>query len=125
MPDDNGNENANLARRIEELEALLAEQRVNTDNGEMPQHRAANIPVLDDVITPEDYPETEMPRQPASGDKIAELAERLEQKFSKELDETLSILKENLRVNIVEELHTQLQQAKGRNSKGEADTGEG
>lgn len=108
MPDDNGNENANLARRIEELEALLAEQRVDADSGETP-HRAANIPILDDVVTPEDYRETETAQQPPSDEKITELAERLEQKFSMELDETVHILKSNLRQSILRELNEQMQ----------------
>ncbi|MEX2524602.1 MAG: hypothetical protein WD750_06565 [Gammaproteobacteria bacterium] len=108
MPDDN--ENANLARRIEELEALLAEQRVETQGGEAPVYRAANIPILDDVVSPEDYPDTEtIQPQPASDEKIAELAQRLEQKFSTELDETVHILKNNLRQSILRELNQQMQ----------------
>lgn len=107
MPDDD--DNANLARRIEELEALLAEQRVNTDGGEAPQ-RAANIPILDEVVTPEDYRETGTTQQPPSDENIAELAKRLEQKFSMELDETVHILKSNLRQSILRELNEQMQE---------------
>lgn len=109
MPDENGNENANLARRIEELEALLAEQRVEADGGEARQ-RAANIPILDDVVTPEDYRETGTAQQPPSDEKIAELAERLEQRFSMELNETVRILKSNLRQSILRELNEQMQE---------------
>lgn len=108
MPDDN--ENANLARRIEELEGLLAEQRVETHDGEVPAQRAANIPILDDVVSPEDYPDTDtIQPQPPADEKIAELAQRLEQKFSMELDETVHILKNNLRQSILRELNEQMQ----------------
>ena len=54
---------------------------------------------------------------------IASLAERLEQKFSMELDEILRILKGNLKANIVEELLSHLQRTD--DSQGETDEGAG
>jgi len=107
MTEDNTNDNTNLARRIEELEALLAEQRIETGADETPR-RPVTVPILDNVVTPADY--AEEPHPPVSKEKIVELAERLEQKFSMELDETVHILKNNLRQSILRELNEQMRE---------------
>lgn len=112
MPDDHSDHDGNLSRRIEELESLLAQQRLNADGtGEEPPQRPANIPILDEVVTPGDYLEGEGagPETAAVRD-LNELADRLEKKFSRELDETVRILKNNLRDSILRELDEQLEE---------------
>ncbi len=121
MPDDRSNTDGNLSRRIEELESLLAEKRIRQQSE---PGRAPNIPILDDVVTAEDYRD-EMPHaETPSGPEITRLADRLEEKFSMELDETVRILKNNLKANIIEELRAQLQQEGNSRSKADIDTSE-
>ena len=121
MPDDPRDTDGNLSRRIEELESLLAEKRIQQQSE---PGRAPNIPILDDVVSAEDYrdemPHAEMP----SGPEITRLADRLEEKFSMELDETVRILKSNLKANIIEELRAQLRQGSDRTNQADVDTSE-
>lgn len=90
-----------LKDKIDELESLI--------NARAGVHKPA-IPILDEVITAEDYDDPlDLPGETADENTQLEvLAERLEQKFSAELDEIVSILKGNLRENILTELQDQL-----------------
>lgn len=101
-----------LSRRIEELESLLASrgQATGKPRGE-PQ-----VPILDELVEPgagtgPGAAET----VPAPGrQELDELAARLEQKFSQELDQTVRIIKDNLRQSIVDELQSELGQGANR-----------
>lgn len=112
MNGDNDNQDANLGRRLEELEALLARQKAA--QAEQPEPRAADIPILDELVTPEDYPvaeeETETAQPAPSAAELDELAERLEQKFTLELEQTVRVLRDNLKNSIRRELDQQIQE---------------
>lgn len=104
MPDDDRQEGGKLSHRIEELESLLGEQRLQQGpDSELPR-RLSNIPILDEVVTPEDFPDEEPAPSRPSEQEIAELVEKLETQFSRELDEMVGVLKSNLKANITEEL---------------------
>lgn len=108
MSHDNGNNtDRQLAEKIRELEALL-DARDNPSTAAAPR-RDANIPVLDEVVAPADESDEEKPGHNAPlPQDIAMLAQRLEQKFSMELDEILRILKGNLKDSIAKELRSHL-----------------
>lgn len=115
MAENDGHSEQRLSERLRELESLL-----ETRSGTATQ-RPANVPVLDEVVEPgadEPDPVAVLPED------IAALAERLEEKFSLELDEIIGILKGNLRANIAEELLAQLEQANQERSRPDTDTGE-
>lgn len=102
-----------LTDRIAELEALLIAQR-ETANAE-PQ-TAAGVPILDELITDEedDYPELPLFEDEAEDliedhdPRIAQIADELEQKLTRELDEIVNLLKTNMRESIINELQTLL-----------------
>jgi hypothetical protein len=108
MSRDNGNNpDPQLAEKIRELEALL-DARDNSSNAAAPR-RDANIPVLDEVVAPADEPDEGNPgHNTPLPQEIAILAQRLEQKFSMELDEILRVLKGNLKDSIARELRSHL-----------------
>lgn len=107
MADNQDDREKILKDKIDELESLINSTAQDRDsfNSGYGTHNPA-IPILDEVITAEDYDDPlDLPGEPADGNLQLEiLAERLEQKFSAELDEIVSILKGNLRENILNEL---------------------
>jgi len=116
MAEEHGNPERRLSERLRELEALLERRSDAT-----PERHTANVPVLDEVVEPgadEPDPAASLPPD------IAVLAERLEEKFSLELDEIIGILKGNLRANIAEELLAQIEQAQHGHSSSDGNTGE-
>lgn len=109
MPGDTESD-PSLTDKIEELESLLDQQESATDP--VPEEQPA-IPVLDELVTAEDYQEIEEvpPEQAAhSGGDIDDLAQKLEQKLSLELDQVVHLLKGNLKNSIMEELRTELKE---------------
>ena len=114
--DDGDNTNRQLAEKIRELEALL-DARDKPAAGAAPG-RAANIPVLDEVVAPADEPDTETPDGNAPlPQEVEVLAERLEQKFSMELVEILRLLRGNLKGSIARELRSHLSGSDASGSK--------
>ena len=66
--------------------------------------------MLDELVTEEDFIETEHEEEDETElveAQIKDLAEKLEDKFSGELDQLVRLLKDNLKNSIVEELRTQ------------------
>jgi hypothetical protein len=103
-PDQNGNDDV-LTAKLEELESLLD----NDESNSAPEK--IQIPVLDELITDSDLIENEEEEEDVDLEQmdlqITELAEKLEQKFSGELDQLVHLLKDNIKNSIVEELRTQ------------------
>ena len=93
-----------LGDKLEELESLI-------ENGEVdPPLAKIQVPVLDELVTEEDFIETEHEEEDDTElveAQIKDLAEKLEDKFSGELDQLVRLLKDNLKNSIVEELRTQ------------------
>ena len=93
-----------LGDKLEELESLI-------ENGEVdPPPAKIQVPVLDELVTEEDFIETEHEEEDDTElveAQIKDLAEKLEDKFSGELDQLVRLLKDNLKNSIVEELRTQ------------------
>ncbi len=101
-PPDYNNPNDVLGKKLEELESLL--ENDNSDN----TANKIEIPILDELVTEADFVDAADATDLAVIDEqITELAEKLEQKFSGELDQLVRLLKDNLKHSIVEELRTQ------------------
>jgi hypothetical protein len=105
MSKPNNNDEGNpLREELEELESLL-----DADKSENKTTRI-QIPVLDEVVSEADFIEHEHEDENDIEQieaQISELAEKLEHKFSGELDQLVSLLKNNLRSSIIEELRNQ------------------
>ena len=103
-PTDEDTQPADLGKKLEELESLI-------ENGEVEQPATKiQVPVLDELVTEEDFAESEKEEEDDTElveAQIKELAEKLEDKFSGELDQVVKLLKDNLKNSIVEELRTQ------------------
>ena len=103
-PTDKDTQPADLGKKLEELESLI-------ENGEVEQPATKiQVPVLDELVTEEDFAESEKEEEDDTElveAQIKELAEKLEDKFSGELDQVVKLLKDNLKNSIVEELRTQ------------------
>ena len=100
-PDQNHPDDA-LKEKLEELESLL-------DSGEVENKaRKIEVPVLDELVTEADFINSEDENDVEQiEEQIFDLAEKLEHKFSSELDELVRLLKDNLKNSIVEELRHQ------------------
>ncbi len=100
-PDQNHPDDA-LKEKLEELESLL-------DSGEVENRaRKIEVPVLDELVTEADFINSEDENNVEQiEEQIVDLAEKLEHKFSGELDQLVRLLKNNLKNSIVEELRHQ------------------
>lgn len=113
MSDNPHSSNTPLTSKLDELESLLDEQETPAmmDFGYL-QRKSPGIPILDEVITDEYYedPDLELENQEPEDIRLhlSDIAERLEQKLSSELDEIVSILKGTLKESIMSELQTRL-----------------
>ena len=117
LPPDDSYE-AELTSSIEELENLIDDKARVTIN----THPA--IPVLDDVIDPDDFYEEEFhaaelyetaedePGDSISRDELENLIENMEQKLTGELDALVNILKDAIKDSIMTEIKTQLEDRK-------------
>jgi len=105
---------------IDELEYLIGDNETD----DMPVHQQSGIPVLEDVIDPDNYtdPESEhdenpLPQSPGdsgktdsiSDEQIAELLKNVEEKISGELSELVDILKDTIKDSIITELKSELE----------------
>ena len=91
-----------LRDKLEELESLL-------DSGELDRKSTKiEVPVLDELVTEADFINAEDENNVEQiEEQIVDLAEKLEHKFSGELDQLVRLLKDNLKNSIVEELRNQ------------------
>lgn len=97
-PENNDDENP-LQEKLEELESLL-----DADNMENKATRI-HIPVLDELVSESDFIDHEDENDIEQIEaQISDLTDKLEHKFSGELDELVSLLKDNLKGSIVEKL---------------------
>lgn len=107
-----------LHESIDELEHLISDN----GNGDSGGYQQSDIPVLDDVVRPEDYPpgaDNENTSAPGlssesdepgsiSDEQIAELLENVEQRISGELNELVNILTDTIKDSIITELRSEL-----------------
>lgn len=119
LPPDDSYE-AELTNSIEELESLIDDKARVTIN----THPA--IPVLDDVIDPDEFYEEELHaaelyeteengpdiNDSISRDELENLIENMEEKLSGELDALVNILKDAIKDSIMTEIKTQLEDRK-------------
>lgn len=99
---DQNNPDDTLREKLEELESLLEK---DASSGEPSKIK---VPVLDELVTEADFINGENADDVELIDEqITDLAEKLEQKFSGELDQLVRLLKDNFKNSIVEELRTQ------------------
>ena len=105
-PEKPNHSDISLNEKIQELESLLEQQESDTIEFR------DNIPVLDELVTEADY--LDMDDDGIAGEftgyseNIPELAQKLEEKFSAELDQVVELLKGNLKNSIMEELRHQI-----------------
>jgi len=107
--------NALLKQRIDELETLLNRKK-NTLRQEAAiapdtdiEH--TDIPVLDELASGSDF-EDRLPVMEdiiKSKDEFSDVTDRLEQKFTRELEQMVEMIKGNLKQRIVKELRTALE----------------
>ena len=91
-----------LGEKLEELESLLDADKVEKKASRI------EVPVLDELVTEADFIEHEDENDIEQIEaQISDLAEKLEHKFSGELDQLVGLLKNNLRNSIEEELRNQ------------------
>ncbi len=101
-----------LKEKLEELESLLESGEV--ENGA----RKIEVPVLDELVTEADFINSEDENNVEQiEEQIADLAEKLEHRFSGELDQLVRLLKNNLKNSIVDELRHQANLDQNESSK--------
>ena len=91
-----------LREKLEELESLLGKDEADATPSKI------KVPVLDELVTEADFINSENADDlELIDEQITDLAGKLEQRFSGELDQLVRLLKDNLKNSIVEELRTQ------------------
>jgi hypothetical protein len=101
-PSEEKGPNDALKDKLEELESLLDKDEVGS------KPAMIKVPVLDELVTEADYINSEDENDLEQiEEQISDLAGKLEQKFSGELDQLVRLLKDNLKHSIVEELRNQ------------------
>jgi hypothetical protein len=101
VSDQNNSDDA-LREKLEELESLLEKDDADATPSKI------KVPVLDELVSEADFINSENADDiELIDEQITDLAEKLEQKFSGELDQLVRLLKDNLKNSIVEELRTQ------------------
>ena len=101
-----------LKEKLEELGSLL-------DSGEVENGaRKIEVPVLDELVSEADFINSEDENNVEQiEEQIVDLAEKLEHRFSGELDQLVRLLKNNLKNSIVEELRHQANLDQNESSK--------
>ena len=100
--EDNKPGNDVLTEKLEELESLL------NDEEAIAEPQKIKIPILDELVTEADYINSEDDSDLEQVEaQITDLVEKLESKFSGELDQLVRLLKDNLKNSIVEKLRSQ------------------
>ena len=100
-----------LKEKLEELESLIDQENVPSEPARI------EIPVLDELVDEADFIEhADDTNIEEVEEQIIELAEKLEDKFSGELDQLVELLKSNMKNSIIEELRQQanLEQTSGK-----------
>lgn len=135
-----GKDKTALTEKIAELEALLLAQREASRTETRLQAGEAGVPILDELIDGDDYPELpfgedaespfedepelpfddgpEMAHTAEADARLEQIADELEQKLTKELDEIVTLLKTNMRESILNELQTMLDNETDKKTEG-------
>jgi hypothetical protein len=123
------NDKTALTDRIAELESLLLAQREAT-LAAVQSTQSDGVPILDELITDEEedyYPELPLFEDEDEDDidedlvhdaRITQIADELEQKLTRELDEIVNLLKTNMRESIINELQTLLHNEPEKKTEG-------
>ncbi len=91
-----------LKEKLEELESLIDKEDAGTEPNRI------EVPVLDELVDEADFVEhADENNVEEIEEQIVELAEKLEDKFSGELDQLVNLLKSNMKNSIIEELRQQ------------------
>lgn len=108
-----------LGDNIDELESLLA--GTARAHGSSADPSAPGIPVLDDLVEPED-PQGPAATEPAlQPGQLVELSRRLQQRIDGELGELADVIRNVVKRSIMEELRSFLPPVAGRKHPGGAD----
>lgn len=115
----NQNGDKGLHDSIDELEYLIGDNNADDTSG----HQQSGIPVLEDVVDPDDYIEAQEGEEEGAipesfrgtgnagsitDEQIAELLENVEERISGELSELVDILKDTIKDSIITELKSEL-----------------
>lgn len=117
---------------IDELEYLIGDN----DTDGLPENQQSGIPVLEDIIDPDNYTDSESGYDENPGsqslvgtdnpdsmsdEQIAELLENVEERISGELSELVDILKDTIKDSIITELKSELKNEFRRPAEGDDD----
>ena len=116
MVDNHNKQNKVLNKKIDELESLI--DSTTSDENRQQLHNADNInrqiPILDELVTADDY-QDHVEQEP----QIQDLADRVQEKLTTELDEIVDVLKVTLKETIMTELKGQIKKEQGENPQSE------
>jgi hypothetical protein len=113
MSNESENPELKLTEVVGELESLVKKK---------PQNRVSVmgdqiVPILDELVTPEGYNDNTVHHTGEDDDQqYDDIAEKVEQKLSSELDDIVNLLKGNLKDSILQELHDQTKKDLDKNS---------
>ncbi len=125
-PENPNTVNGSLTEKIEELDSLINkkkyESRTDSTDAEILANDSAKIeiPVLDELVSADDYVGTEAgstDSSPISEEKLTELVNNLERKFAKELNQLVDLFKANLKDSTVDKLKTESDDKRSEQSK--------
>ncbi len=113
LPDDNPQNSTqpNLGDSINELEGLITDNQ----NGVI-KDNDSKIPVLDELVDPENRNVTENPVTNLTPGQMSELINTIDEKLTGELNELLDILKDAIKDSIIDEIKTRLEPTKDPSS---------
>ena len=105
LPDDNPQNitQPSLGDSINKLEGLITDTQ-----DEVIQDNDSKIPVLDELVDPENRNVSEPPVNNLTSDQMSELVNTIDKKLSGELNTLLDILKDAIKDSIINEIKTQL-----------------
>lgn len=96
-----------LVEHIDELESLLGDQVPGRDTDADPQGEA-RIPILDEVVEPQDVPARSDPEAALEPRQLVEISRRLQQRIDRELNELADVIRNVVKRCIQEELRSGL-----------------
>ena len=105
VPEDGQQKNGqtDLGESIDKLEQLIDDAK-NEDVKEYDD----NIPILDELVLPDENNSNERTENTIATVKLSELANTIDEKLTDELDSLLDILKSNIKHSIIDEINTRL-----------------
>ena len=116
MVDNKHKQDKVLDKKIDELESLI--DSTTSDENRQQLNNADNIsgqiPILDELVTPDDYLDV-ADQEP----HMQDLADRVQEKLTTELDEIVNVLKVTLKETIMTELKGQIKKEQGENPQSE------